>query len=143
MAAAQGHVAVVKALCQKGANVDFKNKDGQTALHLAVRKCKPIVVQTLLGFGANVQLFASSDMQTPLHIASKVLTNGERVAEMLIKSGADVNAQDAAGETPAHVAVRHGNMKVLDFLLGENADPTLISEVCPMFQFLATTSVNC
>ena len=31
-------------------------QDGYTALHLAVLNCKPQVVQTLLGFGAKVDL---------------------------------------------------------------------------------------
>ena len=47
---------MVKALLQKGAQVDAKTKDNYTALHLAVEHCKPLVVQTLLGHGAQVQL---------------------------------------------------------------------------------------
>ena len=31
-------------------------QDNYTALHIAVEHCKPLVVQTLLGFGAQVEL---------------------------------------------------------------------------------------
>lgn len=55
-AAKRGHTAVVKALLLKGARVDATTKDGYTALHVAVQNCKPLVVQMLLGFGAQVQL---------------------------------------------------------------------------------------
>ncbi len=129
MAAAQGHVGVVRSLCKSGSWVDFTNKDGQTALHVAVKTCKPMVVQTLLGFGANVQLVAGEFKQTPLHLAAKVMSHGERVAEMLIKSGADINAKDSLGETPLHVAARCGNLTVLNLLLDENCDSTIVSEV--------------
>ncbi len=38
--------------------------------------------------------------ETPLHIAARV-KEGERVAEMLLKSGADVNAQQEVGQKGA------------------------------------------
>ena len=34
----------------------FSFKDSYTALHIAVEHCKPLAVQTLLGFGAKVEL---------------------------------------------------------------------------------------
>ncbi|KAG5842671.1 hypothetical protein ANANG_G00180090 [Anguilla anguilla] len=91
-AAKRGHTAVVKALLLKGAHVDATTKDRRTALHIAVQSCKPLVVQTLLGFGAQVQLKGGQALETPLHIAARV-KEGEKVAEMLLKSGADVNAE--------------------------------------------------
>lgn len=55
-AAMKGHTSVIKALLTKGAPVDAMTKDGYTALHLAVQHCKPLAVQTLLGYGAAVEL---------------------------------------------------------------------------------------
>lgn len=120
-AARKGHVGVVKALLSKGASVDTKTKDQYTALHIAVKHCKPQVVQILLGYGANVQLRGGKSEETPLHIAARI-KEGDKVAEMLIKSGADANAASDNGETAVHVAARSGNLRTLKLLINEKAD---------------------
>ncbi|XP_018587449.2 transient receptor potential cation channel, subfamily N, member 1 isoform X2 [Scleropages formosus] len=122
-AARSGHAGVVKALLLKGAQVDTITKDGYTALHLAVQACKPLVVETLLGFGAQVQCKGGKAKETPLHIAAQV-KEGKNVAEMLLKSGADVNAEQENGETAVHVAARHGNLQTLKALIEEGGDVT-------------------
>ncbi|XDV33670.1 hypothetical protein PO909_003992 [Leuciscus waleckii] len=127
-AAKKGHTAVVKALLQKGAHVDATTKDGRTALHIAVENCKPQVVQMLLGFGAHVQLRGGKAQETPLHIAARV-KDGVRAAEMLLKSGADVNAEQENGETAMHVAARHGALEMMRALIQEGGDVTWKSKV--------------
>lgn len=54
-AAKKGHTGVVQTLLRNGAQVDTTDRDGLTALHIAVENCKPQVVQILLGFSARVQ----------------------------------------------------------------------------------------
>jgi hypothetical protein len=49
------------------------------------------VVEALLGMGAAVQLKAGKFGETPLHTASRI-PNGRLCVEMLIKSGAQINA---------------------------------------------------
>ncbi|KAE8599772.1 hypothetical protein XENTR_v10017317 [Xenopus tropicalis] len=122
-AATRGHVAVVRALLQKGAHVDARTKDNYTALHIAAESCKPLVVQTLLGFGAQVQLKGGKAQETPLHVAARI-KDGEKVAEMLIKSGADINVEQENGETAMHVAAQHGNLQMISALIEEGGEPT-------------------
>ncbi|WAR23175.1 ANK3-like protein [Mya arenaria] len=110
-AAMKGHTSVVKALLIKGTPVDSRTKDRYTALHLAVEFCKPQCVQLLLGYGAQVEAKGGKSQETCLHIAART-KEGEKCAEMLLKSGADVNATQEAGETPLHVAVRHCHLEV-------------------------------
>ncbi|KAG6931799.1 serine/threonine-protein phosphatase 6 regulatory ankyrin repeat subunit B-like [Chelydra serpentina] len=132
-AAKRGHAAVVKALLQRGAEVDARTKENYTALHVAAQHCKPLVVQTLLGFGARVQLKGGKAQETPLHIAARI-HEGEKVAEMLLKSGADVNVEQEDGETAMHVAARHGNLRMIKALIEEGGDLTSQSKAgeCPL-----------
>ncbi|XP_072007198.1 uncharacterized protein [Engystomops pustulosus] len=126
-AARRGHSAVVKALLQKGAQVDARTKENYTALHIAVENCKAPVVQTLLGFGAQVQPKGGKNQETPLHIAARI-KDGEKVAEILLKSGADVNMEQADGETPMHVAAQFGNIKMIRALMEEGGEVTRQSQ---------------
>ncbi|XP_073186110.1 uncharacterized protein [Lepidochelys kempii] len=132
-AAKRGHAAVVKALLQRGAEVDARTKENYTALHIAAQHCKPLVVQTLLGFGARVQLKGGKAQETPLHIAA-CIHEGEKVAEMLLKSGADVNVEQENGETAMHIAARHGNLRMIKALIEEGGELTSQSKAgeCPL-----------
>ena len=55
--------------------------------------------------------------QTPLHLASG--WGNKRLMRLLIKNGADVNAQDNRGNTPLHYAY---NQRTVDLLLQNRAD---------------------
>ncbi|KAF8774112.1 Ankyrin-1 like protein [Argiope bruennichi] len=121
IAAAAGHVEVVRSLLNKGESVDIKTNDGQTALHIAVQACQPRVVETLLGYGAQIRLKAGKSGETPLHIAART-AGGEKCAELLLKSGAEVNATQEDGETPLHFAARHGHLNTVALLLQDKAD---------------------
>ena len=63
---------------------------------------------------------------TPLHIASKQINEPE-IIDLLVKSGANVNAQDAEGFTPLHMAAIHGNLKVVKKLVDLEADVNIIT----------------
>lgn len=120
MAAIRGHVEVVKAIVAKGESVDCRTKDGLTPLHLAVKFGQHEVVETLLGLGANLQLKTGKLGETPLHIATMV-KDGERCVDLLIKSGADVDAMEIKQETPMHFAARFNNLKAVQLLLEDGA----------------------
>lgn len=46
--------------------------------------------------------------QTPLHLA--VITNQPDVCQQLLASGCDPTLVDDGGDTPLHIACRHGNL---------------------------------
>lgn len=103
-------------------------KDNYTALHIAVQSAKPAVVETLLGYGAEVHVCGGRLRETPLHIAAKV-QDGDRCALMLLKSGANPNWATDDGQTPVHVAARHGNLASLILLLEDGGDALIKSNV--------------
>ena len=63
---------------------------------------------------------------TVLHIASKE-NNEPEIIDLLVKSGANVNAQDAEGFTPLHMAAIHGNLKIVKKLVDLEADVNIIT----------------
>lgn len=122
-AAAVGKQSIVKALIKAQANVNVRNKYNTAVLHSAARSGTPEVVQLLLdanadpnAIGRNPELPRSvAGGDTPLHVAAFHGKAG--VAELLVRSGADVEARDQQGRTPLDVARRrgHGNTaKVLE-----------------------------
>ncbi|GFV09793.1 hypothetical protein TNCV_2598481 [Trichonephila clavipes] len=119
-AAAHGFVEVIRNLLDRGENVDATTPENSTALHLAVQANQPEVVEILLGHGANVQMKAGKNGETALHMAAGVI-DGHKCAELIIKSGADVNARNEDGETPLHNAARHGQLKTVTQLLEDGA----------------------
>ncbi|KAG0425652.1 hypothetical protein HPB47_027205 [Ixodes persulcatus] len=126
-AAQKGYVEIVRTLLQKGEHVDVKTNDGHTALHVAVSAGQALVVETLLGHGAQVQFKAGPNNETPLHIAARV-KNADDCAELLIKSGANVNEKEANGEIPLHFAAREGHLRTTKLLLADDSITDLLNK---------------
>lgn len=120
IASIRGHVEVVKAIVAKGENVDSRTKDGFTPLHLAVKFGKHELVEALLGLGSNLHLKAIKGGETALHLATLV-SDGQDCVDLLIRSGADVDAVDSRSETPLHFASRANNIKAVELLLNDGA----------------------
>ena len=89
----------IKFLVETGADVNARNKDGDSVLFLAVRKNKKDVGDLLLS--KNADIFASNtENNSPLRIA---LTQGGEVQDWLITSQT-LNASDGSGNSPLHYA---------------------------------------
>ena len=63
---------------------------------------------------------------TVLHIVSQK-NNEPEIIDLLVKSGANVNAQDAEGFTPLHMAAIHGNLKIVKKLVDLEADVNIVT----------------
>lgn len=86
------------------------------------------MVETLLGYGADVHVRGGKLRETPLHIAARV-KEGDRCALMLLKSGAGPNLTTHDGQTPVHVAAKYGNLHTLLLLLEDGGDPQFKNKV--------------
>ena len=90
--------SVVALLMEVGAEVDAQDHDGMTPLLFASRRDWTAAdVQLLLEHGASVHM-RNKKGQTPLHLAS--LDQFPHPMTLLLKFGADVNAQDDDDMTP-------------------------------------------
>ncbi|XP_071700172.1 protein VAPYRIN-like [Rutidosis leptorrhynchoides] len=115
LAAAGGHVDILKLLLVKGVNVvDVVTKDGDTALHLAVEQRRRDCARMLLNSGARIDIRNSRENETPLHIAAAL--GDENMVKLLIQKGANKNIQNRARKTPFDVAAEHGHTRLLDSL---------------------------
>uniref|UniRef100_A0A1I8AYC2 ANK_REP_REGION domain-containing protein n=1 Tax=Meloidogyne hapla TaxID=6305 RepID=A0A1I8AYC2_MELHA len=104
-------------------------KDNYTALTVAVQSGQAAVVETLLGFGADVHIEGGQIGETALHVAAGLPSGNIECAQMLLKSGAQPNVRRSDGMTPLHISARMGNKEMVGLLLAEGADPKLKSKI--------------
>eukprot|EP00803_Ostreobium_quekettii_P010481 evm.model.scf_155.8 EVM.evm.TU.scf_155.8 scf_155:94475-99864(-) len=91
---------------QAGADSEIINVDGDTALIIAVREESIESVRVLLDAGAKVDGLDRKRWTPLVHAATLGL---ERIAELLVERGADVDARTAGSSTPLHEAAAYGD----------------------------------
>jgi len=118
-AAQKGDLAAVQKLIQQKTDVNAPQIDGATALHWAVYKQNPDMVDLLIRSGANVKA-ANRTGVTPLEMAA--MYGNAAILDRLIKAGGDAKAKSANGETMLMFAARSGNPQAIKVLLEAGAD---------------------
>lgn len=91
---------VLKALVNGGALLDFRTKDGSTAMHRAVEKNSLEAVGTLLELGASPN-YKDAKGLTPLYLAVTHNTD-PLLCESLLHNRALIGAQDLQGWQEVH-----------------------------------------
>ncbi|XP_031637111.1 uncharacterized protein LOC116349704 [Contarinia nasturtii] len=114
-AASRGYyLSRAKLLIKHGANLNAKNINKETPLHLAVRYDKPDIVKLLVESGASVNPTLNT-METPLHLAVKM--NKADIVKILVDHGADVSAKDNTERTPIFWAAEYRNEHIARILI--------------------------
>lgn len=83
---------MLKALVNGGAILDFRGKDGSTAVHVAVLKQNVEAMRTLLDLGASPN-YKDAKGLTPLYLSTSNSVPVE-LCELLLQDHAQVGAQD-------------------------------------------------
>ena len=127
---------VARLLLERGADVNVPNDENQTPLHLACYFGRVKLVQILLDAGANVDM-KDDQGQTALHVVSGGAYDSEEdgisVARLLVKHGADVNAQDNNHATPSYFASHYGR-QMLELYYRDEADAIIDqAQILPPF----------
>ncbi|KUL83080.1 hypothetical protein ZTR_11178 [Talaromyces verruculosus] len=97
------------------AGCDVQGPPSNPSLHIAVLNRNQGIAQFLLDRGANVN--QQNEYGTALHV-----TKCGEMAEILLAYGADVDAQDADGDTPLMLNIIRRNHEMFNVLLTAGAD---------------------
>ncbi|XP_017867990.1 PREDICTED: uncharacterized protein LOC108616961 [Drosophila arizonae] len=108
------------ALVNGGALLDYRTKDGTTALHRAVEHDSLEAVSTLLELGASPN-YRDGRGITPLYISITRKCDA-KITESLLHDHATLGIQDSQGWNEVHQACRHGLVQHLEHLLFYGAD---------------------
>lgn len=106
-AALLGYPEAVDTLIRHGADIEAENADGQTALLMSVLSMSANNAST--GF--------DDDDKIKWH------NRWNKVIEILIKNGADVNATDKRGASPLFIAIFSNDVELCRYLIGVGANP--------------------
>ena len=99
-------------------------RNGFTPLHVAAYGNNLVAAGVLLEAGADLHATDSpANGRTPLHEVARDGGGSPKVAELLLRKGADPNATDADGLTPLHFAAQYGSGELVRVLLDWHANP--------------------
>jgi protein-serine/threonine kinase len=109
---------------EQSADVNYKGADENTALHLSAAEGYLKVCENLIDYGEGTHINArNTRMESPLHLSC---SNGHlKISQLLVRSGADINAIDINGNTPLHRASLSGHSNVIAWLLTRGPNLTI------------------
>ncbi|KAM0248832.1 hypothetical protein ACHAQJ_009296 [Trichoderma viride] len=117
LATKSNYTVIVKMLVDAGVNVNWTDKTGETALHVAARfghdECARVILESQLQ-KADVEITEKSYAWTPLHVAA--VDGSLSVVNLLIDAGSDVSKPDASGWTATEHAALRGHMQIARLL---------------------------
>ena len=114
------NIAEVYRLIENGANINYQEMNGYTALLFASRTNRREIAYILIQAGADINI-RNSNGYTPLMLAT--IMNNLEIIDMLIQAGANLNIQDNIyGNTALIVAVEDNYTEIVKSLVRGGAD---------------------
>ncbi|XP_045213506.2 ankyrin-3-like [Mercenaria mercenaria] len=126
-AAKLADVSALKAcLSSEGMDINYQNKGGQTALHIACKEGNVNIVKELLNHSADTNLYTQKG-NTPIHLACYY--GHLNVVELLLDNGCDVNQPSKDSRfPPLYPAIMEMQCDIVRLLLSREADVTWMSQ---------------
>lgn len=112
----RGHLEVVFFLLNEGVSVNQElAPKGRNALHLSIRRDHFNITKFLVDYGIEINAM-DDEGNTPLHYAA--IFNRPEAAELLLKTGANLQQENHKGETPLESAISNNSSGVEEILKG-------------------------
>jgi ankyrin repeat protein len=113
IATIEGHVEVVRALLERGAQVSARNNKGWTALRFAVSMDETEILQMLLDAGADANI---ADHEGTTALMQAAGENSRESLKMLLDAGADPHIKDHNQQTALRIAQQQGHTEIIKLL---------------------------
>src|SRR5262249_41695358 len=126
-AAEGGHLEVMMALLDAGANPDAVRADGLRPINCALRRQR----QNTLQAGVLAGALLARGAQYNIYLAA-VLGDYEYVREALSRDSALVNVEDTSHSRPISAAATRNDLEMVKLLLDRGADPSLPEAGAPL-----------
>ena len=130
-AATGGHLPVIHALLDAGANADAVRADGKRPIHCALDRRN----RTALRAGVLAGTLLSRGAAYNIYLAA-VIGDEDYVREALSRDPALSNFEDSSHQRPISAAARRNYLEMVELLLKHGADPSLPEEGAPVGQAL-------
>lgn len=118
LATKSNYEPIVEMLVDAGVDVNWTDKTGESALHIAARfghvGCARLIVKGSDSQKASLEITENSYSWTPLHVAA--VDGFISVVQLLVEAGADVSRPDASGWTAKEHAALRGHMDIARLL---------------------------
>ncbi|XP_061300520.1 SH3 and multiple ankyrin repeat domains protein 1-like, partial [Pezoporus flaviventris] len=131
-------VEIIRLLCLGGAHLDFRARDGATALHRAARTRRYPALLALLDLGGSPN-YKDRRGLTPLYHTAMV-GGDPRCCELLLAHRAHIGTADENGWQEIHQACQHGHSQHLEHLLfygaeaaAQNASGNTALHICALY----------
>ena len=115
---------IVKMLVGAGVDINWQDKTGETALHIAARfghdGCARVLLKGTAEQKADLELAEKSFAWTPLHIAA--VDGHLSITQLLVDAGVNVDKLDSSGWTAKEHAALRGHLPIARLLAAHSMD---------------------
>lgn len=118
LATKSNYHTIVQLLVDAGVNINWQDKSGETALHVAARfghdECARVILQGSECMKADIEIAENTYAWTPLHVAA--VDGRLSVAQLLVEAGAEGSRPDSSGWTAREHASLRGHIEIARIL---------------------------